>query len=177
MKVAVGADHRGFEIKNRVKEYLMGKGIEVVDFGTDTRERCDYPDYGIPVAEAVAKGEVDLGILFCGTGVGMSIVANKVKGIRAGVVWNEELAELARKHNDVNVLVIPTDYVEPEAVSKMVDKWMETEPLGDVYARRREKIHQYEGKWVSKDELEQALKLAKKWEKEARHWQAIAWRR
>jgi len=104
MKIALGADHRGFELKKKIKIYLIDLGHQVTDFGTDSTESVDYPDFGFKVAESVAKGEADFGITFCWTGNGMNMVANKVKGIRSALCINEEMARLTRGHNDANVL-------------------------------------------------------------------------
>jgi ribose 5-phosphate isomerase B len=103
MKIALGADHKGFELKGKIKEYLVDLGHQVTDFGTDATQSVDYPDFGFKVAESVAKGESDFGIVFCWTGNGMNIVANKVKGIRSALCLNEEMASLARAHNNANI--------------------------------------------------------------------------
>ncbi len=145
MKVAIGADHRGYRLKSAIIEYLRGKSVEVIDFGTDTDEvSVDYPDYAIPVAEAVAKGDADRGILICMTGVGMSITANKVKGVRAGLIYIPNLTELARKHNNINVLCLPGGYMEPEKAYKAVDLFLNTEFEGGRHERRISKIAAYE---------------------------------
>ncbi len=147
MKIAIGADHRGYPLKQAIVEYLRKKGHEVVDFGTDSADvSVDYPDYAIPVAEAVAKGEADRGILICMTGVGMSISANKVKGIRAGLVYYPELTELARRHNNINVLCLPGGYMEPEKAFVAVDLFLNTEFEGGRHQRRLSKIAEYEKK-------------------------------
>ncbi len=145
MKIAIGSDHRGYRLKTALIDYLKKLGHEVVDFGTDTDEvSVDYPDYAIPVAESVAKGEADRGILICMTGVGMSITANKVDGVRAGLVYYPELTELARKHNNINVLCLPGGYMEPEKAYTAVDLFLKTEFEGGRHERRLSKIARYE---------------------------------
>ncbi len=145
MKIAIGADHRGYRLKEALIKYLKQNGHEVVDVGTDTDEvSVDYPDYAIPVAEMVAKGEADRGILICMTGVGMSITANKVDGIRAGLIYYPELTELARKHNNINVLCLPGGYMEKEKAFQAVELFLKTEFEGGRHERRLNKIADYE---------------------------------
>ena len=144
MKVAIGADHKGFELKERILEFIKGEGKEVTDFGTDSEESCDYPDYGLKVAEAVSKGEFDRGILVCWTGNGMNITANKVGGIRAALCLNPELATLARQHNDANVLVLASKFTpEGEAIAT-VKAFFSSEFEGGRHQRRLNKISVYE---------------------------------
>ncbi len=143
-RIAIGADHRGYELKEKLKRYLEEKGYEVEDLGTYSKASCDYPDFAIPVAEIVAKGEVDRGILICYTGIGMSIAANKVKGVRASLCFIPELAELTRKHNDSNVLVLGSMYITFELAKKIVDKWFSTDFEGGRHQRRIDKIKEYE---------------------------------
>jgi ribose 5-phosphate isomerase B len=144
MKIALGADHRGFELKEKVKKYLTELGHQVTDFGTDSTESVDYPDFGFKVAESVAKGEVDFGITVCWTGNGMNISANKVKGIRSALCLDEEMAMLARAHNDANVLALASNFVWEEMAKKILDVWLTTEFEGGRHTRRLEKITQHE---------------------------------
>ncbi len=146
MKIALGADHRGFEFKEKVKKYLKEKGHTITDFGTDSKESVDYPDFGLKVSEAVAKREFDRGILFCWTGIGMCIVANKVKGIRAASCLTKEAAQITRAHNDSNVLCISSKFTPEEQLLEIVDTWLEAEFEGGRHIPRVEKIKEYEGK-------------------------------
>jgi ribose 5-phosphate isomerase B len=140
MKVALGADHAGFEMKEAVKAHLKATGHEVLDFGTDSAESTDYPDYGAPAARAVAGGEADTGILFCGSGEGMTMVANKVKGIRAALVWEPELARLSRLHNDANVLSLPARFLDDKQAMEIVDTWLSTGFEGGRHVPRVKKM-------------------------------------
>lgn len=147
MKVAIGCDHGGINLKPVLIEYLEKKGIEYKDFGTYTRESCDYVDYALPVAEAVANGEFDKGILICGTGIGMSIVANKVKGIRCGHCHDVFSAKMTRLHNDANVIAFGERVIGPGLMLEIVDAFLFTEFSGDVrHARRIAKINEVEYK-------------------------------
>ncbi|MFT4689648.1 MAG: RpiB/LacA/LacB family sugar-phosphate isomerase [Limisphaerales bacterium] len=124
--IAIGSDHGGFALKQGIRELLLEHGIEVADFGTDSKESTDYPDYARPVAEAVTSGRIDAGILICSTGVGMSITANKIPGIRAALVFNEDMAVLAREHNDANVLCLGQNQTDLETAKAIVTKFLET---------------------------------------------------
>jgi ribose 5-phosphate isomerase B len=146
MKIALGADHRGYELKEKVKKYLMGLGHQVTDFGTNSTESVDYPDFGFKVAESVAKGDADFGITVCWTGNGMNIVANKVKGIRSALCLDEEMAMLARAHNDANVLALASNFVWEEMAKKILDVWLTTEFEGGRHVPRLDKIKAYEKK-------------------------------
>src|SRR5918911_1283908 len=126
-RVAVGSDHAGYEAKERAKRALGELGAEVVDKGTDSLSSVDYPDFGAAVGRAVAAGEVERGVLICGSGIGISIAANKVPGVRAALCWNEETARLARQHNDANVLCIGARFIPPEEAAQMIRVFMETE--------------------------------------------------
>jgi len=145
MKIAVGADHKGFAFKQKVKEILQRLGHEVLDFGTDSTESVDYPDYGLKVAEAVARGEVDYGITVCWSGNGMNIAANKVKGIRAGLALNPEMAHLTRLHNNANVLTLSSKFTPEHQLEQIVKAFLETEYEGGRHERRLEKIRKAEG--------------------------------
>ncbi len=144
MKIALGADHRGFELKEKIKEYLTDLKHEVTDFGTQSTQSVDYPDFGFKVAESVAKGQSDFGITFCWTGNGMNIVANKVKGVRSALCLNEELARLARAHNNANVLALASKFVPEEQAKKIVDVWLSAEFEGARHMPRLDKIKAYE---------------------------------
>ena len=140
MKVAVGADSRGFELKEYLKQYLSGEGVEVIDFGAHSAGPSDYPDFGRPVAEAVASGKVDRGLTICWTGNGMNIVANKVHGIRAALALNTDMAQLARAHNDANVLSLAAKYTSEADARAIVDLFLKPPFEGGRHERRVEKI-------------------------------------
>jgi len=144
MRIALGADHKGFELKEKIKEYLMNLGHQVTDFGTNSTQSVDYPDFGFKVAQSVAKGESDFGITICWTGNGMNIVANKVKGIRSALCLNEEMAMLARSHNDANVLALASKFVSEEVAKRILDVWLSTEFEGGRHKRRIDKIIAFE---------------------------------
>ena len=144
MNVALSSDHRGFQAKESIKEYLGAEGHTVKDFGCDSPASCDYPDTALAGATSVASGEMDRGIFFCGTGIGMSITANKVDGIRAALCHDELTAELSRRHNDANVLCLPADLSSEELIRRVVDVWLRTEYEAGRHARRLEKIAAYE---------------------------------
>lgn len=140
MKIALGTDHAGYEYKERIKKHLVEKGHEVVDFGTDSTEACDYPDFIYPAARAVGTGQCDRAIVMGGSGNGETIVANKVRGVRCAVVWNEELARLSRAHNDANVISIGARMVSLELALRMIDIWLATPFEGGRHAQRVGKI-------------------------------------
>ena len=140
MKIALGADHAGFELKEKIKRKLAAQGITVDDRGTNSTASCDYPDFARAVAEEVAAHGADLGILVCSTGIGMSIAANKVPGIRAAKVDTEFEAERSREHNDANVLTLGANIISEDVASKIVDKWLATPFAGGRHERRVEKI-------------------------------------
>ncbi len=144
MKISLGADHRGFELKEEIKKYLIELGHEVTDFGTDSTEAVDYPDFGFRVAESVARGESDFGITFCWTGNGMNIVANKVKGVRSALCLNDEMAMLTRAHNNANVLALASKFVSEEMAKRILDVWMATDFEGGRHIPRVEKINNYQ---------------------------------
>ena len=144
MKLAVGSDHRGFHAKEHVKNHLLANGHEVIDVGSDSPASCDYPDAGLAGAQAVASRKADCAILFCGTGIGMSIAANKVRGIRAALCHDELTVELSRRHNDANVLCLPADLIGEELIRRVVDTWLGTSYEGGRHARRLQKIVDFE---------------------------------
>ena len=144
MKISVGTDHRGLEQKRMVTKIAEELGHAVVDQGTNSSESCDYPDIAKTVGSSVASGETDRGILICGTGIGMSIAANKVKGIRAALCSSNDQARLSREHNDTNVLCIRGDSFEESAVRELVSIWLKTEFEGGRHERRVDKVKQME---------------------------------
>jgi ribose 5-phosphate isomerase B len=144
MKISIGSDHRGFHLKEKVVAMLRSKGHEVDDEGPLAPESVDYPDFAALVAKKVSGGEVDRGILICGTGIGMAITANKFSGVRAAPCSDEITAEISRRHNDLNVLCLPADMISPRTVERMVDVWVATEFEGGHHSRRVEKIHEIE---------------------------------
>ncbi len=137
MKVAIGSDHAGYKLKEIIKAYLKRKKIEFKDFGTNSEESVDYPDYAYPVAEGVAKGAFDRGILICGSGVGMAITANKVKGIRAVLAHDTYIAKQSREHGDCNVLCLAGRKLTRAKATKIVDVWLKTKFSGDERHLRR----------------------------------------
>ncbi len=144
MKVAIGADHAGFEVKENIKMLLSEMKIDFVDYGTASRESVDYPDFAKKVAEAVSRGEAEQGILVCGSGTGMAISANKVQGVRAAVAWNEEVARLAREHNNANVLAIGARTTPEGTVPAIVKAWFNAKFEGGRHEKRVEKIEPIE---------------------------------
>ena len=146
MKIAIGSDHRGFEAKRRVVPLLQQLGHEVLDVGTDSRESVDYPDFALQVASAVGEGRVERGVLICGTGIGMCIAANKVRGVRAAPCHDSITAEMSRRHNDANVLCLSADLLGAELLDRMVRIWLETDFEGGRHARRVDKIARYEAR-------------------------------
>lgn len=144
MKVIIGSDHGGFRLKQELVALLEEMGIEVEDIGCHSLDSVDYPDYARPVAERVANGEFDRGILVCGTGIGMSIAANKVKGVRCAVVSDEFSARMSREHNQANVLAIGERVVGVDLAKSIVRVWIETEFAGERHQRRVEKIRALE---------------------------------
>ena len=140
MKIGICCDHAGVEYKTKLISYLLGKGYEVINFGTDSSDSMDYPDVAHPLAEAVENGEVDLGIAFCGTGNGMAMCLNQHPGIRAGLAWNTEVGKLVKEHNNANVLVMPARFISYNMVTSIVRAWLNTEFAGGRHQRRIDKI-------------------------------------
>ena len=140
MKLGICSDHAGFDFKTDLISHLQEKGHEIVDFGTHTTASMDYPDVAHPLAEAVEKGEVELGIAMCGTGNGMQMALNKHQGIRAGLCWDVEIARLIRQHNNANVLVMPARFIPFEKVLEITDAYLTTDFEGGRHQRRVEKI-------------------------------------
>ena len=144
MKVGLGSDHRGWDLKEAVFRWLTDHGHEAVDFGTQGDASVDYPDFAFPVAEAVGTGRLDRGVLICDTGIGMAIAANKVEDVRAAVVGEADLAIRTRSHNNTNVLVLAGVKTAPQDVGPILQAFLETAYEGGRHDRRLEKIHQYE---------------------------------
>ena len=144
--IALAADHGGYELKNSVRDYLAAKGLETVDFGTLTGERCDYPDLATPACQAVLEGRCRTALLFCGTGAGISIAANKIKGIRAVCCSDAFTAEYARRHNDANALCLGGRVLGPGLAATLVELFLETEFEGGRHAGRVAKISALEEK-------------------------------
>lgn len=144
MKIALGADHRGYEVKDKIKKHLESAGHEVEDFGTNSEESVDYPEFAFKVGESVAKDKSDRGILVCWTGIGMCIAANKVKRVRAASCLSKEAAQLTREHNDSNVLCISAKFTPEDQLFEIVDTWLKTEFEGGRHIPRVKKISDYE---------------------------------
>ena len=138
--IAIACDHGGLELKETVKAHLQEKGYEVRDFGTNSTDSCDYPDFGAPAARAVAAGECEKGILICTTGIGMSLVANKIPGIRCGLCSDPLSASLTRRHNDTNVLAMGAGIIGSNLALEIVDVWLTTAFEGGRHQRRIDKV-------------------------------------
>jgi ribose 5-phosphate isomerase B len=139
-KIAIGCDHAGFEYKEGLKKWLAENGYETKDFGTYSKDAIDYPDFAHPVAFAVENRQFDLGILVCGSANGVAIVANKHQGIRAAICWNEELAALARQHNNANVVCLPARFISYDTAEKITDRFLHESFEGGRHERRVSKI-------------------------------------
>ena len=147
MKIAVACDHGGLQLKGALVRYLTSKGHEVIDFGTDTEESCDYPDYALPAAEAVAAGRCERGILVCGTGIGVSLVANKVPGIRCAHCHDTYSAKYTRLHNDANMLAFGQRVIGEGLMEEIVDVFLSTDFEGGRHQRRLDKLAAIEAKY------------------------------
>jgi ribose 5-phosphate isomerase B len=152
MKIAIASDHAGYSEKERMKPLLAELGLDVDDLGTNSEDSVDYPDFARAVAEAVADGKAEQGILVCGSGTGMAISANKVPGIRAAVAWSAEMARLARQHNDANVLAIGARTTPAGEIPTIVRAWFEQEFLGGRHADRVNKIRHIEDSQSRREE-------------------------
>lgn len=139
-RIAIGADHAGFEEKEKIKNTLQELGIEFDDLGTDSPESVDYPDFAQKVGTGVANGDYEQGILVCGSGTGMAIAANKVPGVRAAVAWNEDIARLAREHNNANILSIAARFTPDDEIKKIIKAWFNADFEGGRHERRVEKM-------------------------------------
>jgi ribose 5-phosphate isomerase B len=140
MKIAIGSDHAGFDYKEGLKSWLETKGYEATDFGTYSAESADYADYAHPVSLAIEREEAALGILICGSANGVAITANKHQGIRAAICWTEELASLARRHNDANILCLPARFIEINLAEKILEEFLTTNFEGGRHSKRVGKI-------------------------------------
>lgn len=143
-RIPIASDHAGFELKERLRSALADMGFAVEDIGTHSTASTDYPDYAHPLAQEVSDGQAQRGVLLCGTGLGMSYTANRYPGVRAAVAWTPEIASLARKHNDANVLVLPARFVSDEDAIAILKAWLETDFEGGRHSRRVEKIEREE---------------------------------
>lgn len=139
-KIGIGGDHAGFDYKQKVKQILAEEGYEIVDFGPDSDASADYPDYVHPMASAVEKGDVELGIAICGSGNGVCMTVNKHQGIRGALVWNTELAALSRQHNNANIVCIPARFIDFDLAKEIVNTFLNTEFEGGRHERRVSKI-------------------------------------
>ncbi|HEX4951261.1 MAG TPA: ribose 5-phosphate isomerase B [Blastocatellia bacterium] len=147
MKIAIASDHAGYTEKEAIKQQLTQMGVEVEDYGTESADvSVDYPDFAERVGNAVVNGEAERGILVCGTGIGVSIAANKIPGVRAALAWNAETAQLARTHNDANILAVGARTTPPETIKEIVETYLSNEFAGGRHARRVEKIAELERK-------------------------------
>jgi ribose 5-phosphate isomerase B len=144
MIIALGCDHRGHNAKERIRQLLTSLGHEIKDFGPKEEGTSDYPDSGFLAAHCVRDGGAQFGILFCGNGIGMSIIANKVRGIRAALCHDELTAQMSRQHNDANILCLPADLIGEELMKRLVELWLSTRFEGGRHERRVEKIKDYE---------------------------------
>lgn len=144
--IAIGCDHGGYKLKEEVKKYLDEQGIAYKDFGTDSEERTDYPIYAEKVAKSVQSGECEKGILICGTGFGMTIIANKFKGIRCASCWNEEVAKLLKAHNNANIIALPGRFINISQAVAILRGWMASEFMGGRHSDRLQMIEEIENK-------------------------------
>ena len=140
MKIGICSDHAGLEYKNKTISYLLSKGYEVANYGTDSPESCDYPDFAHALADAVESGEVDAGIAYCGTGNGMAMTLNHHRGIRAGLAWGTAIGKLVKEHNNANVLVMPARFISWRMALSIIRAWLSTPFAGGRHQRRIDKI-------------------------------------
>ena len=146
MKIAIGSDHGGYELKDKLIEFLKSEGYDVKDFGTHSKESCDYPMIGFEVAKAIGDGKADRGVLICKSGVGMAIIANKVHGVRAAACYDVEMAKSSREHNDCNVIALAANYTDLKKSKEILKAWLKAEHSGDRHARRVKQIKEIEKK-------------------------------
>ncbi|MFH1519132.1 MAG: ribose 5-phosphate isomerase B [Candidatus Omnitrophota bacterium] len=144
MKIGIASDHRGFKLKNSLLKYLIEREHEVIDFGTYSQDPCDYPDYTYPASEAVKNKRIERAIIICYTGIGSCIVANKVTGVRAALVYSLKSAYMSRRHNNSNVLIIPAHLFKVDSAKKIVSRWLSEEFEAGRHARRLRKIREIE---------------------------------
>lgn len=138
--VAISSDHAGFELKEKIKEYLIEKGYQITDFGPSSADRMDYPDTIHPLAKAIDTGEIETGIIMCGSGNGVAMVANKYANVRAGLAWEPQQAELTRQHNNANIVSLPARFISEESALECVQKFLNTEFEGGRHETRVNKI-------------------------------------
>ncbi len=153
MRIALGSDHRGYQVKNKLISLLQGDGHEAIDFGTQNDQSVDYPDFACEVAKEVAAGRAERGVLICGNGIGMAIVANKFVGVRAAACCDEVMAEMCRRHNDVNILCLPGDLIGDRPIVDLVRIWLATEFEGGRHQRRIEKIVSLENELSERNQV------------------------
>ena len=146
MKIAVASDHRGVDMKAKILDMIRSHGHESLDYGPNASESVDYPDYASKIADAVSQRKIDRGILICGTGIGMCIVANKFAGVRAAGISDELTSELSRRHNDANVMCLSADLIGAQSLDRIVEVWLKTEFEGGRHQRRVEKIAEIEAR-------------------------------
>jgi len=144
-RIPIAADHAGFEMKEKLERVLDELGYDVEDLGTDSPDSSDYPDFAHPLAQEISSGEAKRGVLLCGTGLGMSYVANRYPGVRAAVAWSRDIAELSRRHNDANILVLPSRCISDEESVEILKTWLETPFEGGRHVRRVDKIERDAG--------------------------------
>lgn len=142
MKIVLASDHGGYDLKEVIEKHLSDKGYEIMDLGTTSEESVDYPDYGYAAGEVVAAGKADGGIVFCGSGIGICIAANKVKGIRCALLTSVEMAVLAKSHNDANIISLGGRLTPPDLAIEIVDTWLTTDAEGGRHQRRIDKLNQ-----------------------------------
>ncbi len=140
MKIVIASDHRGFDLKQQILQENFNEGIDWIDAGCDSAQRCDYPDYASKVVQTIKNNNAQAGILLCGTGIGMSIAANRYPGIYAALCWNEEIARISKQHNNANVLVLPANFVEVKQALAMIQAWHQATFLGDRHQHRIDQI-------------------------------------
>ncbi len=146
MKIAIGSDHGGYELKDGLIKFMKEEGYEVLDLGTHSKESCDYPLIGFDVAKAVSKARAERGVLICKTGVGMVVIANKVHGVRAAACYDVEMAKSARAHNDTNILVLAASYTEFKKAKEILNIWLTTDHTEERHAKRVKQIKDIESK-------------------------------
>ena len=139
-KIAIASDHGGFELKNELIKYYQDKGLYIEDMGTYSSESCDYPDIAEKLCHAILSNQIEIGILVCGTGIGISIAANRHKGVRAAIIYDDDVARLAREHNDANIAVFGGRTMKKEDVFRRMDIFLKTDFLGDRHLRRIQKL-------------------------------------
>lgn len=140
MKIPIGGDHAGFQYKEAIKQFLIDAGHEVIDFGPTSEASCDYPDFAHPLAKAIHEGKYPLGILICGSANGVNMVANKYANVRSAMAWEEELAVLARSHNDANIVALPARFISLDKAKNIVEAFLSTEFEGGRHEKRKDKI-------------------------------------